>query len=87
VPNIPLGRKRTHTLVERTPGKPPTPPRAAPALDLTGPDYLPPSTAPAVLYKGKGREGVQEDNQGGRIKGQGLFAGVATSRIGTCERA
>jgi hypothetical protein len=57
VPNIPLGRKRTHTLVERTPGKPPIPPRAAPALDLTGPNYLLPSTVPAVLYKGKrGRE-------------------------------
>ena len=32
VPIIPPGRKRTHILVERTPGKPPTPNRATSVL-------------------------------------------------------
>jgi hypothetical protein len=57
-PSTPLGRKRTRTLVERTPGKPPTPARAAPALpqspEASSPPHLPPSTAPARLYTGKG---------------------------------
>ena len=32
-PATPVQRKRTHTLVERTPGKPPTPGRLDPGLD------------------------------------------------------
>jgi hypothetical protein len=56
-PSTPLGRKRTHTLVERTPGKL-TPTRAPPALqsapEPSQPAPPPPSTAPAILYKGKG---------------------------------
>jgi hypothetical protein len=56
-PSTPLNRKRTNTLVERTPGKL-TPARAPPALqsgpEPSQPAPLPPSTAPAILYKGKG---------------------------------
>src|SRR5438874_8733302 len=56
-PSTPPGRKRTHTLVKRTPGKPPTPARAAPALpqspEAFSPPQLPPSTSPPRLYTGK----------------------------------
>jgi hypothetical protein len=48
-----LGRKRMHTL-ERTPGKPPTPVRAAAAQDLSESLRLPLSPASAILCKGKG---------------------------------
>jgi hypothetical protein len=72
-PSTPPGRKRTHTPVERTPGKSPTPVRAAPALpqSLEGPssDLLPSSTASAILYRGKG----------GRERKRNLKAGVAKS--------
>jgi hypothetical protein len=62
--NTPKGRKRTYTL-ERTPGKPPMPIRAAPAPDQLWSLRLPPSTTPAILSKQKGgREGAQDDSPG-----------------------
>ena len=79
VPNTPSSRKRTYTLVERTPGKPPTPPRAAPAPDPSESHHLPPSTAPAVLYKGKvGRERKRTTKVLSRIKGQGYLILLST---------
>jgi hypothetical protein len=66
-PSTPVQRKRTHTLVERTPGKLPTPGRPAPGPALgpsrlpspeaspTAPSAPPPSTAPARLTR-VGRE-------------------------------
>ena len=39
-PITPVQRKRTHTLVERTPGKPPIPGRLAPGLALVLRDHL-----------------------------------------------
>ena len=66
-PTTPIKRKRTHMLVERTPGKPPAPGRLAPGSVLdpspplsseespTAPSVLPPSTAPARLTRA-GRE-------------------------------
>jgi hypothetical protein len=54
----PPQRKRTNTLVKRTPGKPPIPVRAVPTLpqspEQSSPPPIPLSTAPARLYKGKG---------------------------------
>ena len=62
-PTTPMQRKRTHTLVERTPAEPLTPERLAPgpALDPSPPlspeqsptalSVLPPSTAPARLTR------------------------------------
>ena len=73
VPNTPPGRKRTHTLVERTPGKPPTPPRAAPALDPSGFHHLPSSTAPAVLYKGKGGRERKRTTKAAESKARGYL--------------
>ena len=66
-PATPVQRKRTHTLVERTPGKPATPGRLAPGLapdpsrspapeaSPAAPLVPPPSTAPARLTR-VGRE-------------------------------
>jgi hypothetical protein len=56
-PTTPPHRKRTFTLVERTPEKPPTPARAPPPRP-TSPEGLepPPSTAPPVLTRYSGRE-------------------------------
>jgi hypothetical protein len=72
-PTTPIQRKQTHTLVERTPGKPPTPGRLAPGLALdpspplspeespTAPLVLPPSTAPARLTRvGRERKTTQK---------------------------
>ena len=73
VPNTPPGRKRTHTLVERTPSKPPTPPRAAPALDPSGFHHLPSSTAPAVLYKGKGGRERKRTTKAAESKARGYL--------------
>jgi hypothetical protein len=73
VPNTPPGRKRTHTLVERIPGKPPTPPRAAPAPDSSESHYLPPSTAPAVLYKGKGGKERKRTTKAAESKARGYL--------------
>jgi hypothetical protein len=54
----PPQRKRINNLVERTPGKLPTPARAAPVLpqppEQSLPSPMPPSTAPARQHKGKG---------------------------------
>jgi hypothetical protein len=55
VPMTPTGRKRTNTLVERTPGKPPTHTRAAPG-SRDAPEIPPASTAPPLLYTRAGRE-------------------------------
>lgn len=79
VPNTPPDRKRTHTLVGRTPGIPPTFVRAAPAPDRLGSPSLPPPTAPAILHKGKGM--AQEDYQGGKSKAAGASGRVATALV------
>ena len=81
VPITPLGRKRTHTLVERTPRKPLTPARAAPALpqspeassEASLPLQLPPSTAPAKLYIGKGGKKRKKTTKAAIIKVKGLL--------------
>jgi hypothetical protein len=74
-PSTPPGRKRTRTLVERTPGKPPTPARAAPALpqspEASSPPHLPPSTAPARLYTGKGGRERKRTSKGATAKAEG----------------
>jgi hypothetical protein len=74
-PFTPSGRKRTHTLVERTPGKPPTPARSAPALpqspETSSPPSLPPSTAPARLYTGKGGRERKRTSKGATAKAEG----------------
>jgi len=74
-PSTPPGRKRTHTLVERTPGKPPTPVRAAPALpqspETSSSSHLPPSTAPARLYTGKGGRERKRTSKGATAKAEG----------------
>jgi hypothetical protein len=77
-PTTPVQRKRTHTLVERTSGKPPTPGRLAPAPALnpsrppspeespTAPSVLPPSTAPARLTRvGRERKTTQKVKDAG----------------------
>ena len=53
VPGTPPGRKRTHTLVNKTPGKPPTPARPPPGRQQSeSPPNIPPaSTAPARLTR------------------------------------
>jgi len=68
VPATPPQCTRTNTLVERTPGKPPTSARAVPTLPLS-PEQSPPppiplSTAPARLYKGKGEGSAQGLSKG-----------------------
>jgi hypothetical protein len=73
VPNTPPGRKRTHTLVERTPDRPPTPTRAAPAPEPSESHYLPPSTAPAVLYKGKGGKERKRTTKAAESKARGYL--------------
>jgi hypothetical protein len=76
-PSTPLGRKRTNTLVERTPGKL-TPARAPPALqsapEPSQPASPPPSTAPARLYKGKGGRERTRTIKGAESKAGGLLA-------------
>ena len=76
-PSTPLGRKRTHTLVERTPGKPPTPARAAPALpqspEAFSPPQLPPSTSPPRLYTGKGGKERKRTSKKAAAKTEGLL--------------
>jgi hypothetical protein len=61
-PSTPLSRKRTNTLVEKTPSKL-TPARVPPALqsgpEPSQPAPSPPSTAPAILYKGKGEKSAR----------------------------
>jgi hypothetical protein len=78
VPATPPQRKRTNTLVERTPGKPPTPARAAPTLpqspEQSSPPPMPPSTAPAILYKGKGGRERIRTVKGGESKAKALLA-------------
>ena len=74
-PSTPPGRKRTGTLVERTPGKPPTPARAAPALpqssEASSPPHLPPSTSPARLYTGRGGRERKRTSKGATAKAEG----------------
>jgi hypothetical protein len=76
-PSTPLSRKRTNTLVERTPGKL-TPARAPPALQSAPePSQLappPPSTAPAILYKGKGGRERKRTNKAAESKAAGWLA-------------
>jgi len=72
--STPLGRKRTNTLVERTPGKL-TPTRALPALQSAPePSQLAPpplSTAPAILHKGKGGRERKRTNKAAESKAVG----------------
>jgi hypothetical protein len=83
-PSTPLSRKRTNTLVERTPGKL-TPARAPPALqsapEPSQPAPLPPSTAPAVLYKGRGGKERKRTTKAAESKAQGFFGRVATAGV------
>ena len=83
-PSTPLSRKRTNTLVERTPGKL-TPARAPPALqpgpEPSQPAPPPPSTAPGILYKGKGGRERKRTNKAAESKGGRLVSRVATSRM------
>ena len=76
-PSTPLSRKRTNTLVERTPGKL-TPTRAPPVLQSTAepsqPAPPPPSTAPAMLYKGKGGRERKRTNKAAESKAVGWLA-------------
>jgi len=76
-PSTPLSRKRTNTLVERTPGKL-TPARAPPALqsapELSQLAPPPPSTAPAILYKGKGGRERKRTNKAAESKAAGWLA-------------
>jgi hypothetical protein len=73
-PSTPLNRKRTNTLVEKTPDKL-TPVRAPPALqsapEPSQPAPLPPSTAPAELYKGKGGKERTRTNKAAESKAAG----------------
>ena len=65
-PSTPISRKRTNTLVERTPSKltlayaPPALQSAPEPSQLAPP---PPSTAPAELYKGKGGKERKRTNK------------------------
>jgi hypothetical protein len=78
-PSTPLSRKRTNTLVEKTPGKL-TPARAPPALqsapepEPSQPAPPPPSTAPAVLYKGKGGKERKRTTKAAESKARGFLA-------------
>ena len=76
-PSTPPGRKRTHTLIKRTPGKPPTPARAAPALpqspEAFSPPQLPPSISPPRLYTGKGGREHKRTSKGTTAKAKGLL--------------
>jgi hypothetical protein len=86
-PSTPLGLKRTHTLVKRISGKPPTPARSASALpqslETSSPPPLPPSTALARLYTGKGGRESKRTS-----KGIALVAAVAVCAavVGLCTR-
>ena len=79
----PPGRKRTHTLVERTSGKPPTPARAAPELPQSPTPVLPssssppppPSTAPAMVYTGRGGRESKRTTKGAEAKAEGWLPG------------
>jgi len=76
-PSTPLGRKRVNTLVERTPGKL-IPVRAPPALQ-SAPEPSQPaspslSTAPAILYKGKGGKERKRTNKAAESKAAGRLA-------------
>jgi len=64
---------RTHTLVKKTPGKPPTPPSAASALGPSQSLSLPPFTAPAVLYKGKRGRKRKRTTKEAESKARGLM--------------
>jgi len=82
-PSTSLSRKRTNTLVERTPGKL-TPVRGPSALqsapEPSQPAPPPPSTARARPYR-EGRKGAHKDNQRCRIKGQGLPGRIAAPGV------
>jgi hypothetical protein len=76
-PSTPLNRKRTNTLVERTPGKL-IPARTPPALqsgpESSQPASPPPSTAPAILYKGRGGKERKRTNKAAESKAAGWLA-------------
>ena len=77
VSTISPGRKRTYTLIKRTPGKPPIPDRAALVLPQS-PEaslsfQLPPSTAPAKLYIGKGGKEHKKTSKATIVKTEGLL--------------
>jgi hypothetical protein len=76
-PSTFLGRKRTNTLIKRTPGRL-TPARAPPALqsapEPSQPALLPPATAPAKLYKEKGGRERTRTVKGAESKAGGLLA-------------
>jgi hypothetical protein len=81
VPVILLQRKKIYTLVKRTPGKPPTPARAVlilpQSLEQSLGQFLsppmPPSIAPARLYKGKGGRERIRTTKGIELKAIGLL--------------
>ena len=81
IPIIPPGRKRTYTLIKRTPEKPLTPARAAPALpqspeassEASSPLQLPPSIAPAKLYIGKGDKERKKTTKTAIVKAKSLL--------------
>lgn len=83
-PSTPLDRKGTDTLVQRTPDKLTPAPRTistaicARAVPASSPTSIY-STSSTIQREGAG--GVEEDNQGGRIKGPGGFGSVATARV------
>jgi hypothetical protein len=74
-PSTPLSRKRTNTLVERTPGKL-TPARAPPALQSALEPSQPasPSLSTAILYKGKGGKERKRTNKAAESKAAGWLA-------------
>ena len=76
-PSTPIGRKRTITLVERTPGKL-TPGRAPPALQpAPEPAQSAPTpsfTSPDVLYKGRGGRVRKRTKKAAKAKAEDLLA-------------
>lgn len=82
-PTTPRTAQRTHTLVEMTPGKLPTPGRPAPGpkASPSAPSVLPPYTAPARLARvrrerkgGTGGDGCPCGRQADRIEAPGVGA-------------
>jgi hypothetical protein len=76
-PSTPIGRKRSITLVERTPGKL-TPGRAPPALQPAPKPAqsapTPSSTSPDRLYKGRGGRERKRTKKAAKAKAEGLLA-------------
>jgi hypothetical protein len=74
-PVTPQGRKRIYTLVDRTPEKAPIPARAAPVPERSEHPPLPLSTAPAMLYKGKGGRERKRTTKAAESKARGYLPG------------